>query len=245
MSTVGDQDDRPSHHTINTKESETRLRISPIAVKLKAMSNVKNNMEHTSTALHALGIAEYFVASVDTDSGDNITHLKLQKLLYYAQGFHVAMCDGKTLFPESLLAWAHGPVVRKVYNRYRGQAYHPIDPNVSFSRSHIPPEIREILDAVYATYGQFSATKLEKMTHEESPWQETEPSSVISLDLLRNYFVPLVEAGRRNKCVKGRPIWPMTSFKFQGRKELAMSRQSSMHRSRLKAMSLHGSIDGD
>ena len=36
--------------------------------------------------LTARDVAGYFLASVDEDSGDNLSNLKLQKLLYYAQG---------------------------------------------------------------------------------------------------------------------------------------------------------------
>jgi uncharacterized phage-associated protein len=208
------------------------------------MSNVEDIMGHTAAGLTALEVADYLIASVDGGSGDNITHLKLQKLLYYAQGFHVAMCDGKPLFSESVLAWTHGPVVRRVYSKYRGLEWHPISPKTVDIHKYAP-EDRELLDAVYLKYGQFGAWKLEEMTHEESPWAKTRQQAAISLDLLREYFTPMVEAGRKNRSVNGRPVWPMNSFRFQGRKELALLRKPSIHRSRLKAMSLHGSIDGD
>ena len=57
------------------------------------------------TLLIADEIARFFIATVDRDSGDNITHLKLQKLLYYAQGFHLALHRGEALFPDDILAW--------------------------------------------------------------------------------------------------------------------------------------------
>ena len=199
-------------------------------------------MGHTATTLTALDISDYLVASVDVESGDNITPLKLQKLLYYAQGFHVAMHDGAPLFSESILAWKHGPVVKRVYNHYSDLAYHPID-HKKVDVHKYAPEDRELLDAVYSTYGQFGAWKLEAMTHEESPWVKTRPQAVISLDLMMDYFVPMVQAGQYGEAVGDRPVWPTHSFRFQRRKELAC--RKSAHRSRLKAMARHGSIDGD
>jgi hypothetical protein len=77
------------------------------------------------------------------------------------------------------------------------------------------------LDAVHETYGQFTATKLESMTHAEPPWQKTRPNSVIAPELLVKYFTTLVQAGQKNQVIDGRPIWPTNSFRFQRRKELA------------------------
>jgi uncharacterized phage-associated protein len=209
------------------------------------MSNAEELMGRDSTSLTAIDIADYFIAAVDYDSGDNITNLKLQKLLYYAQGFHVAMREGQPLFSESVLAWKHGPVVRQVYARYNCQ-WHPIDPKSSFHPGDYAPEDRELLDAIWSTYGQFSAEKLEAMTHEESPWIKTPINRIISLDLLADYFTPLVEAGRRGQAVDGRPPWPAKSFRFQRRKELAKRPPGHrFHRLRLKGMACRGSIDGD
>jgi uncharacterized phage-associated protein len=44
-------------------------------------------------------VAKYFLAQADEDAGDLISNLKLQKLVYYAQGFHLALYD-IPLFPE-------------------------------------------------------------------------------------------------------------------------------------------------
>src|SRR5438309_2092560 len=65
-------------------------------------------------------IANYLIwrANSDEDLGENITNLKLQKLLYYVQGFHLAM-NGAPLFNEDIRAWDHGPVVPQVYRKYR------------------------------------------------------------------------------------------------------------------------------
>ena len=53
--------------------------------------------------------ADYFLSKIDEDAGDVITNLKLQKLVYYAQGFSLALC-GRPLFAERIEAWQHGPV---------------------------------------------------------------------------------------------------------------------------------------
>ncbi len=64
-------------------------------------------------------VAKYFIArSDDSQSGELISNLKLQKLLYYAQGLHLALHD-RPLFDASIVKWTHGPVVEDIYRRYK------------------------------------------------------------------------------------------------------------------------------
>ena len=67
-------------------------------------------------------VAKWFLyynqAAIDSEDADLISNLKLQKLLYYAQGCYLAI-KGKPLFFEKILAWAHGPVVNEVYQEYK------------------------------------------------------------------------------------------------------------------------------
>ena len=122
--------------------------------------------------MNCFDAAKYFLAQADDESGDLISNLKLQKLVYYAQGLHLALYD-KPLFPEAVEAWTHGPVVPELYHAYKhheaGSIPRPGD--LDFSTFDAPT--RELLDEVYSVYGQFSAWKLREMTHEEAPWKET------------------------------------------------------------------------
>ncbi|OQY42717.1 MAG: hypothetical protein B6240_13665 [Desulfobacteraceae bacterium 4572_87] len=54
---------------------------------------------------------------LDEEAGDLISNLKLQKLVYYAQGFYLALYD-EPLFNEPIEAWTHGPVIRELYRSY-------------------------------------------------------------------------------------------------------------------------------
>ena len=57
--------------------------------------------------LTCLDVAEYFLSKSEVDAGDVITNLKLQKLVYYAQGFSLAI-NNRPLFNEQIRAWQHG-----------------------------------------------------------------------------------------------------------------------------------------
>ena len=135
-------------------------------------------------------VARYFVSLVDEEAGDSITNLKLQKLLYYAQGVNLALNDA-VLFPDSIEAWIHGPVVPNVYHVYKQNGSQPI-PVEQVNLEGYSPELRELLDEVNEVFGQFSAGKLRTMTHNEPPWKETAQGTVISPDLMKSYFKTVV-----------------------------------------------------
>ena len=127
-------------------------------------------------------VAKYFLAQSSEDAGDLISNLKLQKLVYYAQGFSLALHD-EPLFAESIEAWMHGPVVRELYLEYKtcGAAAIPapadFDPNI-FSKKEL-----QLLSDVYSVYGQYSAWKLRELTHSEAPWKDNYSEGFVSQEI--------------------------------------------------------------
>src|SRR5579859_7908067 len=75
-------------------------------------------------AFKAKQIADYILRFCQ-DHGDPISNLKLQKLLYYSQAWHLALYD-KPLFEEDLEAWVHGPAVMSVYGSFKDWSWKPI-----------------------------------------------------------------------------------------------------------------------
>jgi len=135
-----------------------------------------------------LDVARLFISlSSGDDSG--ISNLKLQKLTYYAQGFHLALFDGKPLFNENIEAWTHGPVVPELYHHYKKFGKGPIDAEAIVFIEELTPEQISLVEEVHEVFGQFSAWKLRDMTHEEAPWLSHEAdASVIPHDELLEYF---------------------------------------------------------
>ena len=140
--------------------------------------------------MNAHEIARYFVSLVDEEAGDSITNLKLQKLLYYAQGVNLALNDA-CLFGDPIEAWTHGPVVPSVYRRYRQHRGEAI-PVEQVNLDLYTEDLRELLDEVNTVFGQFTASKLRAMTHNEPPWKETPQGGVISPELMKAYFKTVV-----------------------------------------------------
>lgn len=138
----------------------------------------------------ASSVAKYFLFLSDEEAGDTISNLKLQKLLYYAQGFHLALTDAP-LFAEPIEAWTHGPVVPVVYQLYKHAGAAAIQRPEVFDPAEIDAATGSILDEVREVYGQFSAWKLREMTREESPWIEAYkigPGAPIQHNSLKEYF---------------------------------------------------------
>ena len=143
--------------------------------------------------LTANDIANYFLSLPDDDAGDSISNLKLQKLCYYAQGFHLAMYD-KPLFDDDIEAWQHGPVVESLYHKYKGCGSGAIPPAEKLDLALYSKEIKELLNEIYQVYGQFSAWKLRELTHAEPPWKEAydKGAATISHKSMKSYFSTLV-----------------------------------------------------
>ena len=142
-------------------------------------------------------VAEYFLWKA-REHGDWLTNLKLQKLLYYAQGWHLAIFKGP-LFPEKIEAWVHGPAIPSVYGRFKRFGWNPITDQVT------KPEFEHsnLVDEVFEKYARFSAWELEQMTHEESPWRnargglapEKESKNEIQPEAIQSYFAAKLKAG--------------------------------------------------
>ena len=97
------------------------------------------------------------------------------------------------MFHDDILAWANGPVVPKVYAKYKqyGAGAIPLPKDMNFAR--FSKDTRELLGEVYKVFGQFSAWRLREMTHCEPPWKETELNAVISHKSMKEYFKTQVE----------------------------------------------------
>jgi len=120
-------------------------------------------------------VADYLLrCGVDADTpeqSDLLSPLRLQKLLYYAQGYALAV-TGRPLFEEPVRAWRCGPVVESVYRAYERLGAHGIDPTPPPSAEPLTPRERDIAWMAWAEYGQYSAHRLAAMTRAEPAWVE-------------------------------------------------------------------------
>lgn len=107
-----------------------------------------------------------------------MSHLKLQKLLFYCDAYHLAYF-GKELVTDEFEAWAHGPVSRKIYNSLKDKSIlysdiyyedNGLDPDIEFEKLTI--DQKELLKDVLGNLSSWTGLQLESATHREIPWIE-------------------------------------------------------------------------
>lgn len=114
-----------------------------------------------------------------------IGDVRLHKLLYYSQAWHVTWYGGP-LFVESIEAWSLGPVVAALWKAEKYADVVPVgDPD------RLTTTGRAVLNFVEAQYGGMSGTELSELSHRERPWvaarelagAETGQASSVPIDL--------------------------------------------------------------
>ena len=146
--------------------------------------------------LSCFDVADYFIRLAN-ETGSFVSNLKLQKLVYYAQAWHMAIYD-EPLFKEDFQAWIHGPVIPSLYHEYKHFRWQPI---VKDANPILPENISNFLDEVVEEYFSCDAYELEQMTHAEDPWKQAreslmldEPSDeIIKKEWIREYYKARVE----------------------------------------------------
>ena len=171
-------------------------------------------------------VALFFIALAQ-DAGEQLTHMKLQKMVYYAQAWYVGTF-GEPLFDSEIEAWQFGPVCSEIYHDYKQYGKSDIlftdvcDTRkgcVAAVAQKIPSDVTAFLQSIADDYMQHSAFELSKMTHTEKPWVDAfSHSGVITVDSMRQYYGALViddeelaeiESNQRDiqqgKCVEWKP----------------------------------------
>lgn len=140
----------------------------------------------------ALDIANYFVQVSSQEDEPDLTNLKLQKLLYFAQGKYLAKF-GKPLFSEEIEAWDYGPVVSDVYHQFKHCGNFPITVfDTPHDTNNIPKDVAAFLQEIWSEYAKYSAGYLVQETHQAgAPWKKYFSrglNSVIPKEELKTFF---------------------------------------------------------
>jgi uncharacterized phage-associated protein len=149
--------------------------------------------EECDMAITTAKIVAAHLIAMSRERSVEITNLKLQKLLYYSQAWHLAFYDSP-LFDDRLEAWVHGPVVPPIFGDFKHFRWNPIDVDP------MPLDMPELehghLREIMKVYGDLTPNQLEERTHQEWPWKEArgntppdEPSkTVISLETMKQFY---------------------------------------------------------
>ena len=110
------------------------------------------------------------VAQYILECTGQITTIKLEKIVYYAQAWHLVW-EEEPLFNERIEAWATGPVVPNLYSKHQGQF--KVDASCGFGNSlNLLPHEKETIDAIISFYGKNNSEYLVLLTHSEDLWKD-------------------------------------------------------------------------
>ncbi|MFI5396775.1 MAG: Panacea domain-containing protein [Candidatus Binatia bacterium] len=140
----------------------------------RVLSNVagRGSRKGIRDMARAFDVARFLIQLAEwEDEPEYLSHLRLQKLLYYVQGWSLAL-RGKPMFNESIEAWAHGPVVKDLYPVFAGYGFDPIPPKDFSGEIRLTNDEKKFVCQVWESYKGYSATSLRAMTHQEPPWME-------------------------------------------------------------------------
>jgi len=143
----------------------------------------------------ALTIANFFIRKGLLEK-ITVTPMKLQKLIYFSHGWHLAFFN-KPLIKEDVQAWAYGPVIPAIYHIYKNYGNATITKDVEEGIEALGDETIEFLDFIWGTYKKFSPIHLSNITHvKDSPWDQVRQGHQGDLrrgipmgnDLIKRYF---------------------------------------------------------
>lgn len=155
----------------------------------------------------SLAVANFFVEK-SIDGGVELTPMKLIKLVYIAHGWHLAI-NKEPLISEAVQAWKYGPVVRSVYDQFKGFRDGQVTQmaQVFANGEFIAPRVSDdntkaFLQSVWSAYCHFSGWQLSAITHEpNTPWDKTwnanggsdQTGAVIPNETILQHYVSLRE----------------------------------------------------
>ncbi|MDK9607089.1 Panacea domain-containing protein [Lelliottia wanjuensis] len=125
-------------------------------------------------AYSAVAVANAFIERQQKGVLTDLTPMKLQKLMFYAQSWHLYLKNNEPLFDDFFSKWKHGPVIPSLYHEFKEYVADPIK---SKARVAIPSgtavpivpdtdkETHAFIDKIIEVYGGYSGRQLSYMTH--------------------------------------------------------------------------------
>jgi uncharacterized phage-associated protein len=160
--------------------------------------------------------------SLSREARQTVDPMKMQKLVYFAQGWHLGLGNGP-LINEPIEAWDYGPVVASLYRELRpygaGQIVDPIREIAPKPTGGFAMVSREVDDEsgiafmrrILEVYGKFSALQLSEMTHQpNTPWSMVRAkfpglrAAVIPDEMMTSYFKQLAQQNAERANVAAR-----------------------------------------
>lgn len=135
-------------------------------------------------AYSAFAVANAFIQRAWDRGISDLSPMKLQKLMYFAQAWHLKIRN-EPLLDDHFARWQHGPVIPAIYHEFKAFGYRPVTRKATtlvtqafgLGGDNVPTipahdiNAWNLVDAILTRYGQYDATTLSNMTHlDGSAW---------------------------------------------------------------------------
>src|SRR5215203_2690640 len=123
---------------------------------------------------YSTSVIAYAFVKKGIAAGKPVTQMKLQKMVYFAHGYHLAKY-GEPLIKEDFEAWQFGPVIPSIYNEFKLYGSDPIQmeetDKLETELRTLSPEANDAINYTWEATKDISAYKLSGWTHKrDSPW---------------------------------------------------------------------------
>jgi uncharacterized phage-associated protein len=132
--------------------------------------------------------------SLGHDAGRPLTHIEVQKLLFFLEGWHLATV-GDSLFDEEFQAWANGPVIKTVYERLLRYSAHSIPRSEikALDFAILGSLTLDLISRVFKTYREYDPGALIGLTHlPGTPWAQVRNAHGIAKGATSTVVIPKI-----------------------------------------------------
>jgi len=147
----------------------------------------------------AAAVANVFL-QLARDEGKALTNMKVQKLVYFAHGVHLAAFN-EPLVHEHPRAWTFGPVIPPLYEELRKYGSDTVTEDLKASDSVDSHSGMKAIEATWKAYRDYTAAQLSRISHiKGGPWDliwndpdGNQRFEVIPDYMIKDYYLSRVE----------------------------------------------------
>lgn len=161
------------------------MKILELAKKICYTINAKICMKRRNEKVDVINLSNHVISEFEK-KGSPITNLKLQKVLYYVQGYFIREF-GEEAFTDDIYCWQYGPVVPSVYYEYSFNGACALHSNENF-KLNIDEVKEQLIAKIVEKCRHICSSALVNMTHSESPWKNANPGCIIKKQEIRTFF---------------------------------------------------------
>ncbi|RBQ06257.1 Panacea domain-containing protein [Pedobacter miscanthi] len=156
--------------------------------------------------MYSASLIAYKFVQRGIEESNPLTQMKLQKMVYLAQGLHLSMYDGLSLIREDFQAWKYGPVIPIIYQDYKLYGSSLIqdlslmnfNDFSGFLNTDLNYNASSVIDDAWKIAKDIPGTQLSNWTHNEgSPWhkfyKEGVNDIIIPKDEIKVYFSKFIK----------------------------------------------------